>query len=500
MRNVRFLCVALMVVAAAPVLRADCVDPEKKPEDCSVNELVGKFHDLELAKLHRSAADAESQAAADVEKKVGNANKATTGPDPFAARIHNSYQDFIAPFSFAINKIEESKDGQSLIVRFNALREPPFVLGFTGTVSKPTLYEPLTKNIAESARSSATDTLNKKLDDFDDITLASSFAVETRPEDCSDLTKFCIGRNPRTYRNALSKPLMSLLERNAGPTEEAERANDELDFFVDEHHIDRDKPLKDVREPVVRRKIIDLARAAGPLNARDSAKTIAALHKAGIDNLAALIDNQPQLAFTGSWHQRGTLGGPDEMAATAEFQWGFNNLHSAAIRAKRAAARGAATNFDQALQTELESTLARDPKKQASDKLVFTASYKRVRRFDRSSLTDFGIADFTPLTVARTSEVQAKAQWGRRIGVEMKDQQEPRIDVSGEFHRASKGGVRNTNRFVGTVTLTVPAMASGSIPISLKYANKPEFLTEERKQLSVHFGISYRLPWEPAPK
>ena len=499
MRNVRFLCLALLFVFGAANMRAECPEPEKKPEDCSVNELVGKFHDLELAKLNRAAADAEKQAAGDVEKKVGNVNKATTAPDAFAARIHNSYQDFIAPFSFAINKVEESKDGQSLIVRFNMIRQPPFVLGFTGTVAKPTLYEPLTKNIAESVRSNAVDGLNKKLNDFDDITLASSFAVETK--ECPDLDVFCMGRNPQTYRNALAKGLMPLLERNAGPTVEADAANDELDFFVEDKGVDRDKPLTQATSDAdVRKKIIALAKATGPVNASDSATAIAALRKAGIDNLAALIDNQPQLAFTGSWHQRGTLGGPDEMAATAEFQWGFNNLHAVGKRARNTAAKGRAANFDQALQTELENTLKQDPKKQASDKLVFTASYKRVKRFDRTSLTDFGVTEFTPLTVPRTSEVQAKAQWGRRLGVEMKDQQQPRIDISGEFNRASKGGVRNTNRFVGTITLTVPATATSSIPISLKYANKPEFLTEERKQLSVHFGISYRLPWEPAPK
>ena len=39
-----------------------------------------------------------------------------------------------------------------------------------------------------------------------------------------------------------------------------------------------------------------------------------------------------------------------------------------------------------------------------------------------------------------------------------------------------------------------------SIPVSIAYANKADFLKDDRKKLSMHFGISYRFPWEKQPE
>jgi hypothetical protein len=33
------------------------------------------------------------------------------------------------------------------------------------------------------------------------------------------------------------------------------------------------------------------------------------------------------------------------------------------------------------------------------------------------------------------------------------------------------------------------------VPVSLNYANRPEFLTDQRKRWGAHLGLTYRLPW-----
>jgi len=472
--RIRTISVALIFMVIAPLLHAAC-DLNHRDE-CKISEL--RLKTQQAAKLkEKTATDA-------AEKKVGNENRATTAPDPFASRLHNSYQDFVAPFSFAINKIEESKDGRAVIVRFNTLRHEGVKLGFTGTAAKPTLFAGIAEGIPEVQRDDVVGKLGGKLKDFDDVTLAASLAFEKKV--CDPSTSFCFGRNPQTYRQALATQLKPLLEEAAILASDRSSEAGDLEFqtFLNNKGLSDQVVLGTITDKALHDEILRRIHEQVLLDSAASAKAIEFLNKAGITNLATLLDNQPQLAFTGSWRNVGDLGGPDELATTVEFQYGANNLNNAG--------------------SKLLDILKDDPVKQPSDKVVFTASYKRSMHYKFASLSGTGVSlasgTFTPVDVPRTSDWQAKAQWGRRLGVAMDKEQQPRFDLSAEFQRNGKGGIRTKNRVVATATVTVPLREDMSFPISLKYANKPEFLEGTRKDLSMHFGISYRFPWEPKPQ
>src|SRR5947209_6128027 len=90
------LAVLLTAVIALPLFAADppCdVSTLDKALDCRVDGLERAFHDAALTTNDNNAKNAAVS-------KVANSTRATTPPDAFAARIHNSYQDFLVPLSF----------------------------------------------------------------------------------------------------------------------------------------------------------------------------------------------------------------------------------------------------------------------------------------------------------------------------------------------------------------------------------------------------------------
>ncbi len=127
---------------------------------------------------------------------------------------------------------------------------------------------------------------------------------------------------------------------------------------------------------------------------------------------------------------------------------------------------------------------------------MLTANYKEREEFRLSDLRlDEAVAEFTPISKGDSDELQAKLQWGRRLNTSV-GVKNTRFDVSFEGIRTRGDVARTENRWVGTATLTVPFGDQMSIPVSLNYANKPEFLGDQQERLGMHFGLSWRLPFD----
>jgi hypothetical protein len=296
----------------------------------------------------------------------------------------------------------------------------------------------------------------------------------------------CHGRNPASYRDLVSTALFQLAEDpslRAGAGQAQQASQRMHDFAKDAlGRAPTQENLAAITDEGKRRQVFELARQAGAADAAHSTAYLDAFSKVGIENLATLIDNQPQFAITANWHERGQFSGPREGSATIEYQVGRKRLGNIC------GVTAFATCLDAALRDERISSVL-------SDKFVFSASFKRVERYQIDDLGDIAAAGFTPVDLPRATEWKAKAQWGRKLGMRVTGER-PRVDVSGEFLRQAEGGDRKQNRLVATATFTMPFRENMSFPISVSYANKPDFLTDSRKKLGMHFGISYRLPWE----
>ena len=432
--------------------------------------------------------------------QVVDANNATTTPDAFAGRIHSSYQDFLNLFSFAVNKVEESDDGQALLIRFNPLRRGANLLGATLAVSKPSLFSGVTDAIPAAERPAASAELDKKLEDTDDLTWSLSYSLQTTK---CDLSRTCWGRTPRTYRQALS----GLIAELAGEIELPDQSNP---LFIE---ISNCAPPGFASGSVFQLKlqeakaqcgdIMETLQQAASLNAAQTLEGQKAFVAAGLGNLATLIDNQPQISLTGSYRDLGPLSGPDETAATIEIQKGRNNLNTL---------YGDCDGSLNCVSKKLKSFNGDDAL--ATDKFVFTASYKKQDKFSLASLgLPADVATFPGVRLDSNTEIKVRLQWGRQLRANLNglsnllgpavttaatSPTKARWDLAVNGIRNSKGQLLTENRWVASWSLTVPLNAQMSLPLTVMYANKPEFLDQPRKQYGAHLGITYRLPWERA--
>jgi hypothetical protein len=468
------LILPLLWSVAAIQAHAQC-DPVNAIESCSANELVRTLGDRSRAEMTAAAETAAKQTA----DNVVNTNRATSAPDPFAADLHATYQDFLVPLSFAVSSIEESKDGRALIVRLNPFREPPFVGGFTVTASKPDLDPRIAAAIPEDDRDAEVKRLEEDSDELGDLTFSGSVAAET--VECTEGKGRCWGRNPRTYRQVLSSVLLALAPQAS--SDAADAASTNLGKLLAQSGNTFDTKLSEVPS-AQRGAVVDAARQLVAADLHDRETYLKLLDDLGIEHLTTLIDNQPQFSLTATWHERDDVAGPTQGAATLELQFGRHNLNRLKHDCK--------TTLTQCIGESLRAIDAGNS--DVTDKFVLSASFKETDRYQLTA-DNLSIPGFAAIDAPRTRELSAKLQWGQRLKARVADQQ-ARFDISAEGVRLTANGVKEKNDWVGTATLTVPVASNISIPLSLKYGNRPDLLTGVRDSWGAHFGISYRLPWE----
>ncbi|HEV8630696.1 MAG TPA: hypothetical protein VGV61_10295 [Thermoanaerobaculia bacterium] len=489
------LATAFMASAAAPGLAEDCTQIEADSQASLADVYNCHFdNDPHMVALAAQAAPAKEKA----KEATKNANVPTTAPAAFAGRIHAGYEDFLNLLGFAVNTVEESKDGRALVVRFNPVRHGPHLLGGTLTASEPQLAKSLTDAIPAAQRAAVVEELKKRLEDTDDLTLSGSYSFQT-PSCKLASAQRCWGRDPRTYDDDLG----ALLTDTPEDPQIFLRLGEALKPLV----ANGDAFQTTVGSLPAERKqdVLALIRQAAQHDAEATAAAKARYLASGIGNLATLMDNQPQLSLTGSYRDAGELVAPTEQAIALELHFGQTNLNSLyrACHGNSPCVAGRLRQF------------ADDAGTLATDKFVLTASYTRRGAFDVKGLDlPAGVtADFHGLHVASGRELKVRLQWGRQItsnlggrinaplaGLEAKsDDASPlkaRWDLTLDGLRTTKDGVRTANRWVANWTLTFPLSKQVSFPLTVSYANKPEFLTDQRHDLGAHLGISYKFPWE----
>jgi len=476
--------ITLLAANASPavVLGQECSLEELA--NCTVRdayaEIVADLISPETADSLRSNSDPQ----------VVNSNTATPSPDAFASRVHASFQNFLNVFDLGISDFEEGEDGQSLIVRFNPRTRSNNQFGLSLTVTKPQISDTLKEAIPEDTRSAAVEGLESQLSDLDDLTWTASFTNSTKQCTPEKAATGCHGRNPKIYRGLLSKALSRAAARQDASVERAVSNSD--DFGLDEKIAGLfpdvasgsifGQPVSRATDPD---EVIATLRELALQDAEAQQTSQAFYTENGFQNLAALIDNQPQLAISGSYRDPGPIGGPDEAALSIEYQFGGNNVNKLF---------GGDTDPLERLKELKDADLS-------DKKFVLSISYKWRDSFSRDELM-YSDTSGNPVTLTdldidleKKNNIMGRIQWGKSLAASIGGRN-ARIDFSLEAIWTDDEETRNQNRWVGGVTYTLPLGKQMSLPISINYADKPEFLSDSRDRLGVHFGISYRLPWE----
>jgi hypothetical protein len=462
MRRIFAISLLLMAASLGAVAQDKTCDPAGR-DDCKVEEALHFY-------VHSAA-----------ESAVVNSNRATTAPDAFAARIHNSYQDFLNLLSFAVNDVKESANGEALTVRFNPIRSGNHLFGITLTVAKPLIADAIQNAIPDASRDKTVGLLEKQLGDTDNQAWSGSysFASSSCLPDSNPYAK-CWGRQPKIYMDLLGSLLPAASSLGTDPSL-GDRVQELADLFGDEQGDVFVMPVSGKNKEAIIAKIKEIA----GLEKASTAPAQALFKAKHFDLFAALIDNQPQITGSASYHQPGRLGGAKERAATLEFHAGRDNINT--LRQACTAVEGRADCMQKRL-----NQLAADGA--STDKYVATFTYKKTNSFKLAELPlSDPVADFKPIDLKSSSEYNVKIQAGRQLGTEVMGKP-TRADLSFEGIRTENDGFRTKNRWVGTLTISVPFGENMTLPVSLTYANRAEFLGDPNERFGAHFGLSYRLP------
>jgi len=450
-----------------------------------LNATVGSIRDDARANVLSAAEHLQTV----VKQGVVTSANATTAPDGYASRVHASIQDYLNFFSAAINQVEESANGQSLILRLNPLQTGPSRLGLSLTLTKPSVSPLVEHALLDDIRASVVSALEKKQGDLDDATVGVAYSFVT-PKCEWTATARCFGRDPDTYRTLFSDLLM------AGPQPDVLAENvarrqlqaSLLTLLPPEVRkgVGAGKDLLDV--PITdyganAGVAFQLATQWGQIEGRGTLKEQQFFTELGYQAVEDLYDNQPQVSLVGSYHHPARYGGANEWSANVELQFGRYNIN----RLVRESGGNAATAV-QLLKTYQAAN-------ETADKFVLVATYKHRGAYAVTTLDIGGspVTGFTPIDAASYSELSARLQWGMKLK-QLVFASRPRVDVTLEGIRTLENTAVTKNRWVGSVTLTMPVNDAISVPLSLTYANKTEYLDQKDRRLSAHLGFSYRLP------
>lgn len=212
-------------------------------------------------------------------------------------------------------------------------------------------------------------------------------------------------------------------------------------------------------------------------------------------SFALLLSNQPQAYASVLYHYRNELVGPDEYAAKATLEMSSRNLRSfyklyttctpQTFRNIAAASR-MATAAD--CLSKLKAYAAPLAKKDSGTRLSFSLDYKK------TDARSFALADNAGTISNESSSstiatlvlgiVPMGSESGSTTG---------RLDFSASYENVTGDPLKN-NRFVASATYTQKINDMLSIPVSLVYANKEQYLSNVNEKLNAHFGVLYKLP------
>lgn len=210
----------------------------------------------------------------------------------------------------------------------------------------------------------------------------------------------------------------------------------------------------------------------------DSLRKLAAnqLISSNMSKFGALISNQPQTSLTLKYRSRDDLVGADEVELEFRYEFGLANLNK--LRKKVCGSSSCDNISLEAYQSALKNDKEFMKRLESNDRFSFSLSY--------SDISDhrFSVAE-NSFFKKGGSVLKASASYGRTL-----TQGISRIDVGVNLEEFSDDDAGN-DRLSGGVTYTHRLSERLSLPITLEFANKSEFLSDESSQFGGHIGFKW---------
>ena len=472
-------------------------------------------------------------------------------PPAFADRVNASIADFLPWFQFAVNEVTSSEDKTSVTAKLNPIPVGMYGnLSLNATASQPQVFKALEEEIVEPAREAERKKLIGKVDDFSDLTFALAYGLQWRAGTWNNTRKL-FGRNYELYRNLASDLLAEALKAPLGTVDEAtdriarvrRRLLDENKSVFEEAAVRDGLARRDDAEklqrfdeiclatvkavnPAVHEQFIDVLRQEALLSADVTAKAREVIASNKLDALPAMIDNQPQIIFQGSYRLSDDIIGRDTWAITANYEMGSRNLNAMLREYHQMRNEG----IQQPSYLEAFRRGVADRAYKYEDKVIFSASFRRNEpysfTYDYKEAVSVPGSD-TPAEIGRTASLdlprsddwRASLSWTRlwprptetqqallpnlaAAGIPqlplMTGRQDPRSTLTVEWVDADQGIKVNgkpleNDRLVARLSLIVPVQGGMTLPLTIVYSDNPEFLKDQDRVFGAHVGISYKI-------
>jgi hypothetical protein len=212
--------------------------------------------------------------------------------------------------------------------------------------------------------------------------------------------------------------------------------------------------------------------------------------RARLDQLADLVEQQPQLLFTLEHDFRDEIIGPETTSATVTWEITRRNMGAflrgeGRVCKENEVATGNSPQYDSCVKALQAYMSAYGAELQTQPRFKVEASYKRVDSVNYS-FPDDGI----DLSLPKRDrwEVGVAAGWPLP-----KDKNGGRVDFELSYDSNLDDDDTNKERVTAALTYT-RRVGDVDMPLSIVYANKNEFLGEVDHQISLNIGVKFRQP------
>lgn len=424
--------------------------------------------------------------------EVANLSRKNNGIASLGDRLASAVSDFLPSIAGALGFTQATTEEgaasfeKNLLLPFGA---KPQRFRVRALLQAPALYVPLADTLAALGRNDRVDALDRKLRDYDDITISLAWNLENgtfgrsfeefRGAYSALLTGFVRGIND-SLTQARNQALRAMLVPDTiEQVVPARRADPVCADPVAEGGDPAQMPL-DCLEPAFRAQVMGSLEAAAAATAAAEADLARGLREGGYHEFSDLIDNQPQFSVEASTDIRRDLVGPNTFHATVRYEGGFANVNGLRQHCR-------SDGFSPAcLRGYLESPGVR-PALRRGDRFFVQA------RFSRRS--DFSLtvpSDTLSLSAEGTWDLTGTAGFGRYVAFDRAGEGMARVDLAAEYIHHHDDPERQ-NRLVLTGTYTQRLSGSLSVAAGFSYSNRPEFVGDVDKKVSANFGLRYKL-------
>ncbi len=423
----------------------------------------------EAAKLAAERAGTQALTEATAAKPTGNA-AAVSGSE-------SAIKDFLPRFATALAIPGLSSLPKALGFSFNTpANDPvwrlPFALKVEGVANEPMLSEALANAIPLTLRPTVKDSVTKTLAEFGDLKFTLALNAENARW----------GRSIVSNKDTIDAIIGEMFAPDLAKLVDVQGvlASDEIDNLqpINAACGDGPRPLMALNcfNEVDRQKLVDAVMGVSQVFNDFSELARKKLRTSHLDRLSDLINAQRQFSVSSQARVRDRLVGINEQQLAVRFEWSPVSLNSARDYCHGTLAYSC-----------LRQYLGQDGIMRALDaghRFWFTADLSNVSAYN------FALAaDSARVVRPRSLAMEPAIGYGSYLGI---IDQKVRVDVELRYRRSDNQSVRE-DRVTSSVALTQKVNDQSNAVLTIRWANKPDFLGDVDRAWRANLGYSYKI-------